>query len=464
MKLIKTLTFALVLLFSTPAFATEHLTILHFNDLHGYVDVAKGSNAGNADRLATVIKRIEEENRVNGFETLVFFGGDAFTGTAISSIFKGDAEFAFFKAIGVDAMAAGNHDFDYGKAVFEKEVEAAPFPVLGANVIENGHIWNGLKGNTIIEIKPDLKIGLIGVMRKRTPLETKKTNVTGISFTDPIKTAKKEFNAIKDKSTIQIALAHMGVDGEVELAKKITGIDLVISGHSHVKPGEYCRLTKKIESCETPAKGEYLGRIDLEIDGNKVTSLSKKLIKIDDSISPSAEVARELAPFRKKSATIISTVITTTDKDLAKTGKLGDLIADSIREKTKTDVAIINEQGIRSSLKKGKITVGDIFEVLPFDNALVTMQVSGAFLEKLLQSRKSERLIFSGLTYKKELEGVADIMIAGKPLNADATYSLSTVDFLASGGSGYGEFTKIGDQKDLGIFIRDCFIDYLKKR
>ncbi len=447
----------LLILLSQPLFAEPtHLTILHFNDLHGHVSEECGAKKceGGLARLGTIVKEIKRENESKGWDTILLFGGDAFSGTLISGEFKGEAEFRLFEELGVDAAVAGNHEFDFTLPVFEERVSKASFPVLAANIKSRRTRKPILHPVSIITRPDGLTIGIVGLISEHTPHSTNPVKVADLSFVDPIKTANEYFPDIKN-TDIQIALTHLGVDGDVKLAERTKGYDAIVGGHDHVRPNEYCREVKKIPVCQTPANGKYLGRLDIEIDGGRARFAGSELIRLAETTGPDPRIASIVAEYEKRVGTrydeVIGYVKTNVPTVRGQASPMAAMIADAFRWYAGTDVALINSGGVRSSLKRGPVTLRKVVEILPFDNMLVALGLTGKELKEL-----------TSLSVKRG--GGAYLQMSGaQELSDETTYTVATVDFLTAGGDGF-TMLKSKETKDLGILARDVLADYIRAK
>ncbi|HPQ82106.1 MAG TPA: bifunctional UDP-sugar hydrolase/5'-nucleotidase, partial [bacterium] len=342
---------------------------LHFNDLHGYLEARP--DGGGAARIATIVKGVREENRLRGVDTLVLFGGDAFTGTLISNEYEGATEFDFLDSLGIDAMVIGNHEFDFGVPRFEELAASASFPILSANTFwkEDGRRF----------AKPCAVTGtgvsIVGLTTQQTRTSTLPENVASLVFKNPVKEAKSALRLKECRAPVSIALTHLGVRGDISLAKKVKDFDAVIGGHDHVPPSQYCRTVKKIPVCQTPANGKYVGRVDLTLDGGRVTESREILIPVDAKVAKDEETASLIERYAKNLKGKYDRVIGTAKKDMPAKGKgqteLGAIVAESMKIKGKAEIAFINTTGLRAPLAKGKIRLRDLAEVLPFRNYLV---------------------------------------------------------------------------------------------
>ncbi len=459
--------FALFLLMAPlQALAGErHLTILHFNDLHGHLE--GDADGGGAARIATIVRGIEEKNRATGQETLVFFGGDAFTGTLISGEFEGAAEFDFFDALPIDAMVIGNHEFDYGVQRFLELEKEASFPILSANtfVKEGGERF----------AKPCAVFGdvaVIGITTQETRTSTLPENVAGLKFTDPAAEAKRAMKLKECRAPISIALTHQGVRADVALAEKVRGLAAVVGGHDHVSPAQYCRVVKEVPVCQTPANGRYVGRIDLTIDGRKAQLASYELIPVSADVPEDGKIAALVKTYSSKIAGRFNRVVGKANEDLPYRGKgqtrLGSIVAEAMRSAAKAEIAFINTSGLRAPLKAGPIKLKDLAEVMPFRNHVVVMELSGFEIEKVLAHAISRRgeggLQVAGISFEVEGKKPVDIRINGKALEPGTVYSAATVDFLASGGSGFSMLKKAKLKKATGILVRDATAKYIEEK
>ncbi len=472
-KILTTLSISFLLLFPSQLFASpSYLTILHFNDFHGHLEenCTKKRCEGGAARIASVIKDIEKENSKKGWKTIVLFGGDAFSGTLISSEFKGEAEFRFFNMIGVDAMAIGNHEFDFTLPILEERIRQAQFPVLSSNIFYKKK--NNLLAIPFYVISDSVgpSIGIVGITSRYTPTLTNPLNVSELLFTDHEKSA---LNYIKDiKNTdIKIALTHMGVDADIKLASKINEFDAVIGGHDHIKPEEYCRKVRQIPVCQTPANGKYIGRLDFAIENKKARLIDYKLIAINEKIKKDAVMDAIVASYAKKVDhkynIPIGHSVVNFNIERGKETNMGDLIADALKWYANSDIAFINSGGIRSPIKKGPVTIKTITEVLPFDNYVVVLKMTGKKIEETINLSVSQGgtsfLQVSGVSFKIFNGKAYDIKINDIPIERKKNYTVATLDFLANGGSGYTLLKKIG-YENTGTLVRDVLMNYISNK
>lgn len=462
-----------------------HFVILHTNDLHGHilpyaVKDKKGATiqVGGYDRLGYLVEKIRRNNPV-----LLLDAGDISQGTPVSNLFFGEPMAQSMDILHYDAAVVGNHEFDWGLKHLETFIGWCRFPVLAANVMET------LPGDRVEELprtRPyvmetidGVKIGIVGIVTPTTPSISKPSNMKDLIFLQPAPVIKKWIPVLRRKGArIIIALTHLGVDDDVALAKAVPSIDLIVGGHSHtvleqavvvghttiVQTGSYCR---------------NLGDIDVTMSGGR-PRFDYHLIPIyPDSIPSEPRIAAVMERYRRKVAPLMSRVIGKLNVDLTRnrTGEstLGDVISDALRRATGADVAFQNSGGIRADLYSGTVKWSDVFTVLPFDDAIVTMNLKGKdILDIINQSVSGTKGLIqvSGLKYTFHettnpdgtvLRAVTGVWIGGKKVDPYATYHVVTSDFLSTGGDGFAAFER-GTRVVHGKPLLDAVIDYLKAR
>jgi 5'-nucleotidase len=216
------------------------LTILHTNDVHSRIDPFP-SNSGRNAGLAGVARRATLINRIRAQEenVLLLDAGDAFQGTPYFNFFGGELEFKLMTKLGYDASTLGNHDFDNGVSGLERFLPEAKFPMLIANYdFRNNNLNNRFKPYKIFE-KGELKIGVFGIGIDFEGLVPEKLHSKTI-YLDPINIAKEMVQELQSKKCdLIICLSHLGYKyaenkiSDIVLAKEVSGIDLIIGGHTH---------------------------------------------------------------------------------------------------------------------------------------------------------------------------------------------------------------------------------------
>ena len=391
----------------SPKSEEKDTVILHTNDVHGRIVEEKGV-IGDA-KLATVI---EQERAKSNQNTLVVDAGDAFQGLPISNSTKGEARAGILNEMNYDAMAVGNHEFDFGLDEAKKYKEILKFPLLSANTYVNGARL--FEAATIVD-KDKNREGdefvVIGVTTPETATKTHPKNVKGVTFTEPIAEVNKVIEEIQAKALAEgkdykhyVVLAHLGVDTTTPVewrgstlaealsknprlkGKRVT----VIDGHSHT-----VESTTYGDNVTYNQTGSYLHNV------GKITYKSRQLLGNPTQI-PAAD-AKKL-PANPKIAAMVKEIKEKYDAENAvevvskspvelngdrenvrvRETNLGNVVADALYQYGQTgfshptDIAVTNGGGLRETIAKDKpITKGNVIAVLPFGNTITQIQVTG---------------------------------------------------------------------------------------
>lgn len=443
----------------------------------------------NVSGIARRNQYLESVRRENP-KTLVLDAGDLFQGTPIYNFFKGKPEIESMSLCWYDAMAMGNHDLDDGIKNLRRQSQYAFFPILCANITDPDdlpifrpfHIFN-LYGK---------RIAVIGLMSELAWEAIFKKHQQELKFHDPIAVANNIVSLLRPHVDLIIGLHHMGVEIDREFPKQVQGVDVIIGGHSHTKIPKAELIKNGNENGlggtlmqQAYAFGIYVGRIDLVLENGKIKRYSSKLTEINSAWEPHSgdPIATLVDGYATEVEKEMAQVIGESSADMTWTNEgpssLGSLIADILREKEGAQVSLVNTGGIRADLPKGPITLGKIFEILPFDSdQVVTFQIQGKNIRKIVEQNaknlgKSRTLQFSGLAYAIKGNKVTTIQIDGRPLDPEQWYKVATVDFVFSAfveqvnvtpqASVNVKFSHPRDVNETGINLRDLVIDYIKE-
>jgi len=469
----------------------REVRILHINDFHGFADGYKpyGSDEiqGGLAELAARADELRAEK-----PTLFLAAGDMVQGNNWANLFQGKSSIEAMNAMNFDAMVVGNHEFDFGQAILKERIGEANFPVLGANVIGlstlKPYVMKDLDGLTIT---------VIGVVTGDTPVTTHPKNVTGLQFLPPEDTVTKYVRELRGKSDIVVVLSHLGFSADTDLAKKVDGIDVIVGGHSHTKV-EKPALVGKTFIVQAFEHGKVLGVLDLTVENGRIIQASSRLESIKPIGKENKEVAAIVTRYQRQVDAVMNETVGEALADLdganvrLQETNLGNLVTDVMRNVSGADAAIINGGTIRTSIKQGSIRVSNVYAVVPFDNYIVAIKLTGRQIRDTLEHGVSaieeEEGRFpqvSGLIFTYDRKGpkgkrVKEVFIAGKPLVADKEYTVATNDFLAAGGDGYKAFgDSVKSSKDYAViggamkgekliysdsgrWLRDVVMDYIK--
>lgn len=469
------------------------VTILHTNDMHGYLEGEKlkggDGNTFEFGGIANAFGTIARLRQEAGGNTIVLDGGDFYMGTFASNRDNGKGIVAAMNAIGYDALAAGNHDFDHGQDVLQARAGEAKFPFLAANLVETstGKSPAWLKPYLIKQVA-GIRFGIIGTTYPDTPAIQKASSIKGLKFLPDAQAVAEILPEVKSKSDIIIVLAHQGIDYIDRLAT-IPGVDIVVSAHSHTELRQP-RLFGSTIVVQAGSKAQYVGKLDLSVDPatKKIVGYTKNN-ELVSAVSNKATTPKEITDIVSKLVSdareAMSRPIGETEIDL-KIGRLTDgrssgeyplanLIADAMLAANQAgdrpaDVAWHNQGGIRADLAKGPITYGALYQVLPMDNVLTAMDLPGATLKEALETATScprTNSVVAGMSFtydcaKPQGQRISNIVIQGKPFDLQKIYRVQTIDYLAGGGDGLAAFTK-GTNLAYGDPVVDVVADYVTK-
>jgi 2',3'-cyclic-nucleotide 2'-phosphodiesterase (5'-nucleotidase family) len=477
----------LALSFSPAACADEvTIVIIHTNDFHGYLlpyedeSFAPSGRVGGAACIATKIKELRA--RYPG-ATLLLDAGDIAQGTPLSNEFRGIPVIDYMNAVSFQATTLGNHEFDWGQTTLKKMMSQEKFPVLCANLVVEGTGKSPelVKPYKIFDIK-GLKIGIIGVTTTTTPRISYPENVKGLKFLDPEAVVTRYRDILKGQGVQVIGvLSHMGVEDDRLLASRVSGLSFIIGGHSHTVIREPLVENGTI-IVQTGAYGMYLGALTLTIDkdtGNIVSHTSRdELIPIiAGTIKPDAAIAAMLDGYNRRIKPMMDEVLGHTQTEIGKIpppgqgdSPLGNVITDMLRSEAGTEIFFYNAGGLRSPLHKGKITRGDIYQTLPFDDHVVTMELSGKDVRDiLLRGVMREKILQTSgvtLTYypgKTGYECIKGIRVRGEGLDLGKYYRVGTINYLFGGGDGYDSFKNARNPRTERLYTRDVISLALRK-
>lgn len=452
----------LLIVFHAPAQTqperTVRITLLQLNDVYQISAVDRGTRGGLA-RVATLRKKVMEESP----HTLFLLGGDTIAPSVASNIFKGQQMIAVWNMIGLDFAVLGNHEFDFGPEVLRERIKESRFTWLGTNVIDkkSGKPFADMPPYVIREIG-GVKLGLFGLL---TP-DTAQFSSVGpdVSFQDPCETAKKVIPEMKSKGAhIIIALTHLAMREDKQLAR-CAPIDIIIGGHEHERLES---LAGRTPIFKWGADARDLGRIDLNIKlpTGELESIDWGAIPVTSEIAEDAQSAAIIADYEKKVSADVDKPIGSTRVALDARGEmsrsretnLGSYIADAYRKAVGADVALFNGGSIRAGriFNPGQLTKRDVMAILPYENPIVKIEVTGATLRAALEhgvSRSAEErepgrfpqvagLRFTFDARRPAGSRVVSVEVGGQPLDDKKTYTLATNTFLVlKGGDGYTMF------------------------
>src|ERR1017187_8335514 len=499
-----------LLLLLAPSLSAREvsITILHTCDLHGNVLPTESyegkTNVGGIARCATVIRQIRAQEK----NVLLVDAGDTMQGTPVSFLSDGQVMVKCLNQLHYDSWTWGNHEFDWGLGKLAACAERAEVPIVVANIKEAGRGGNPTSQRITSRLKPyrmreidGVKVGIIGLDTPDIPSWSRPRLFAGLEFTDSVETLRPIVpEARAAGAQVLVLVCHQGYreagDDHANqvnaIARNFPELDVIIGAHTHRNFPEF--KVSNILYSQADYHGIYLGRVDLVFDTEKgrVVKRQSNTLLMDEHIPLDGEIlkltgaeierAENISPNRLGEATDDFWIRALPPKATPVHDLIFKAIADTLREAgTKVDVIVhgINER--RYGLKKGAITVGDVWKVVPYENTYGTCNLDGKELRSILEEDlkyvdTGDFRGILGLKWKFDPsapEGQRTVSLThtnGSPVADDEklTVAFSSYD-LASGGARFPVLKNLSSQPetqtvDFDTSTRQAVIDYIRKR
>ncbi len=498
------------------ALADFELNILHINDLHSRIEaISKSDSTCSAEDaaanecfggIARVKSAIDSRRaELEGKNVLTLDAGDQFQGSLFYTTYKSAPIADFMNAIGFDAMAIGNHEFDDGPEELAKFIDALQFPMISGNTLA------GLDSPVADKFKPyivkefgDEKVAVVSVLAT----DTDETSSPGdsILFADEIGYLKEAVKEIEAEGIDKIVLlSHVGYAKDKEIAAAVDGIDVIVGGHSHTllsntdekAAGPYPTMVKNPAGTDVPivqayAYSKYLGDLTVVFDDSGVVKSATGEPKLlDASVTPDegfvAKVSELAGPIEELKQKEIGETAEAIDgsREVCRATEctMGNLVADAMVDRLSDQgitIAIQNGGGLRASIDAGTVTMGEVLTVLPFQNTLASFQLKGSDIVAALENGVGQveegagRFPqVSGLKYTADLNKPAGSRITSVEvkegdgfvaIDPNKVYGVATNNYMRSGGDGYSVFASGGQNAyDFGPGLETVVADYIAK-
>ena len=499
----------IIITVSTPQSFEGKTIILHSNDVHGQLD-GYASIAGLAEFF-----------RAKGAEVILTDSGDFSQGSVYVSLSKGHSAIEMMNAVGYDVVTLGNHEFDFGYDQLMENLKDAKFQTICANVTKDGEAI--LPASTIIETQSGIKLGFFGMETPQTASKVNPNMIHGVKITtfDSLYTcAQESVDALKEQGAdLVIGLWHLGIDDEattdgyrsVDVLDHVTGVDLVLDGHSHTVMTQ-SDDAKPVQS--TGTKFAYVGVVVIDNATKAIEDhflINTVYIPKDEAVAAAAQEIISAVDEKYGAAFATSEVLLNGERNpgnRTEETNLGDLICDALvwsvtkeggleQQEPVDIVGITNGGGIRASIEAGDVSMKDINNVLPFGNTVAVIYVTGAeLLEALEASTFITPEAIGAFPQTSGIEWTIDTTVAyaqgnlyinadgsdttyygpasigrvsiqsvnGQPFDPAATYAVVTNDFCAAGGDTYNVFMRAyneGTGFDTGVPMDEAVVDYI---
>jgi len=435
---------------------------------------------GGIPQLFTVLESLKAEF---GNESYNFFSlGNVISGTADGYFTKGKAVIEALNFLQLDGLLVGNQEFIFGKENLTELSRLANFPFIASNLIEES---SGKAPPFVISEKivshGGFRIGVIAHTPTFTPNATARENVEGLKFIPLRDTIGHRIAAMRENGvdlTILLSLYNFKKiyppDWEgIKLARP----DIMVCLDFEVEPPPPTFVEGiLIKTISGYNQGKELDVLDLVISrtSKKITGFVNRRIPLyTDEIQPNPEVAQKMNSIQEEVSKVKSQVIAEFATDLEKQYfeecPIGDFITDAIRSWFKADIAFQNSGAIKEGIKKGVFTLGDLYQVIPYDNETVCFNLTGADLREIFTAAASLKkgvIQVSGASYAFTHRNSDDfeldeVLVNGRPLDASRSYRVATNEYLANGGDEFTAF-KQGKNSISGPFLREIVKSHLQ--
>ncbi|HEV2914694.1 MAG TPA: bifunctional UDP-sugar hydrolase/5'-nucleotidase [Pyrinomonadaceae bacterium] len=437
----------------TQASKCVRITLLQVNDVYQFMPVDRGTSGGLA-RVSTLRKQIMKDSP----NTLFLFSGDTISPSVESIKLKGQQMIDAWNQIGLDYATLGNHEFDFGPEELLKRMKESRFQWLAANVVDaKGNSFGGMPPFVVRDVG-GIRVGFFGILLPAT-MTTSRPG-PDVKILDSCETARRVVPQMRAAGAkIIIALTHLSMREDKQLAHCVPDIDLIIGGHEHTLLQS---LANRTPIFKMTADARQLGRYDLTVDAatGKLQSIDWEVIPVNDKVEEDPQFASVTEKYKEFLASYGEMVGRTSVRldarsEANRTGEtnVGDFIADAFRQTMAADVALINGGSIRADtiFEPGPLSKHDVLAILPFGTEVVKIEVTGATLRKTLehgvsQSGRGEEpgrfpqvsgLRFSFDASQPAGHRIKKLTVGGHPLDDRKTYTLATNVYLIGGGDDY---------------------------
>ncbi len=497
-SLVNTILTCTVLLLTASASADDDVTVtlLFTNDIESAYEPVPAwwrddiENIGGIAELTTLIKNIAHEQPT----VFLFDSGDIFTG-ALSRLTDGALMWEFMITMGYDAMAIGNHEFDYGEKILEWGKNQVPFPVMAANLFYKDTDHPFAQQHTVLE-RNGVRIGVIGTLgQDAASTAIAAPHIDELDVTDPAAAIQRSVEELRDDVDLIVVLTHQGhtapmqtdaeadprlardIDKDIALAGAVEGIDVLFGGHADAGTWEpVVNADTGTLIMQTFGQATYLGYLQLTLDAEsrEIKAYDGKLLPVDsNNLEPDATIVQKMTAYRAKFPELTEVVGHTEDRLNRRyfdESDLGNLLADICVDMTGADIGMMHPGGIRKDFPQGDIEVADVLDTNPFVDPMVVVVATGAQIRIALEQSFTQLrglMQVSGLetaydTSRPERERLVSVTHNGEALLDDKAYKVCMSGIISRGGDHYDVFKEtdvIEEYDPLG----DMTIAYFKK-
>ncbi len=430
--------------------------LLHTNDMHCHFRPTAARWLDGAPPIGGFLDLDAYLRTVRAREDAVLLldAGDLLSGTPLSELelegVRGGHVARFVEQWGYDAWAVGNHEFDGGFDELSAFVAFGKVPALCSNLHspDGGPAMPGLEPARVFEVG-GLQVGVIGVITDDLERFVSRESWERVALEDSVQAVTRQVERLDPQTDLLVVLSHSGLEADRMLADRISGIDLIVGGHSH----DALQQPERRAGVYVVQAGSYarsVGRLDIRVEDDAIVSLEGRLVDLvpdEGWLQPAAAVREHVevvtAEVDERYGRVVGTAPVEVRRDSYLQGPLGSWICERLLVATGSDVAVYNSGGIRADLPAGDITYAHVYQVLPFSNTAVTFTATGAEIEGFARrnafaeaTRETSALQCAGLEWSWRPEGstqeMVSVTVGGEPLDPEREYTVVTNSYLAT--------------------------------
>ncbi len=483
------------------------VSILHTTDLHGHIlpttDYEGRRDLGGLARCATQIRRWRRENP----HSILLDVGDVYQGTQFALSDEGRSMIDLFNLLRYDAWVVGNHEFDWGLEPFLRAVGLSRMPVLAANTQLGGKPAGQFRepDHPFAKIRPFLlkeiagiKIAIVGLTTPGMPFWFLPRFLDGMEFQHPVAAARRALSEARAAGADAIVLAgHMGLKERtggddfancvMALSAEFSEVPVLIAGHTHQNIPS--RLTNGALLTQADHFGIHLGRVDLLFERNSKRLLQRQARTelMDDRLPLDPVILSRTQPRLDRAAEVLAEPVGELTETLSVRGGSGEpseverLIAAAVTESLarrdlRIDGVFHGLFEVRYAFKKGPKTIGDLWQILPYENYLVTAELTPLELKVIMEEvfQSGDRRSLAGFALAVAGEGrqrrlTSLAMSDGRSLEPGRRYRIALNTFDArSAGHRFMKLRSILERPEAGctfhpVQTREALIEYFRR-
>lgn len=372
------------------------LTILQINDLHGYIEphiemirAADGmayKTLGGLPRIASAFKQIRAQ--CPG-AVLALDNGDTFHGTYVAVQSKGEALVPMMNGLGLDAMTA-HWEFAYGPIGVKRIASQLNYPLLAINCFDKQTGELVFPPYRMVQ-RNELRIAIIGIASNIIDKTMPPAFSEGVRFTLGRDELPGWITHVQQQESVDliVVLSHLGFPQDVKLAAEVDGIDVLVSGHTHNRM-EKPVIQNGAIIFQSGCHGSFIGRLDIDVENKAVVAHRHELIAIDERFPPDDAMRQKVEAAMLPHRAMLSEVIGHTEVALDRYQMLhcpmDDFLLDAIAASAGTEIAFSNGWRYGAPIPPGPITVNDLWNIVPTNPVVSTVEISGAEIVAMLEA------------------------------------------------------------------------------